>query len=436
MASKRDLTIKKRRISSTPEPLETEKAPAEKAENAAYTAANKSMLHRKRHTKKRDDRRRRGRSVIWVVLVRLLVITAILILGVLLWQNRDHLAPAAVSEWFERIITGGSKGDGYPVEIGGDRVVSMQPFGNQTAVLTDTALQLYNSTAAQTADCAHTYADPLLRVEDDYMLVAELGGTRYTLHTKKESVFDGQVDYPILSAAVSANGQVAIATESSQSYRSEVVVFDRKGKKVFHWYSADLTVIDVTFHPRQKQIAVLGLSASGGEMRSTVHVFSLGGKGTGAIHTYSATGPMMTALRYFDNERLGVVGDTAVWVYDPVKNVTAVTDFEAAVLLGYAFAPDGIGIVTRDYGEVGGGVMQHISATGDVAGSVAFDANYRHIAAADDGFYLLTESTLYLANKGVVTKQKAVSADSLMVAEMNGKPLVLGLSMLTRVAWE
>ncbi len=429
MASKRDLTIKKRRISSTPDPLETEKAPIEKAENAAHTAA-------KRHAKKRGDRRRRGRSVIWVVLIRLLVITAILILGVLLWQNRDHLAPAAVTEWFERVITGGSKGDGYPVDIGGDRVVSMQPVGNQTAVLTDTALQLYNSTASQTANRAHTYADPLLRVEDDYILVAELGGTRYTVHTKKEIVFEGQVDYPILSAAVSANGQVAIATESSQSYRSEVLVFDRKGKNVFHWYSVDLTVIDVTFHPRQKQIAVLGLSASGGEMRSTVQVFSISGKGTGATHTYSATGPMMTALRYFDNERLGVVGDTAVWVYDPIKNVTAVTDFEEAVLLGYTFAPDGIGIVTRNYGEGGGGVMQHISATGNVAGTIAFDSNYRHIAAADDGFYLLTESTLYLIKKGAVSKQKAVSADSLMVAEMTGKPLVLGLSMLTRVAWE
>ena len=434
MASKRDLVIKKRRVSSTPDPLETEKAPNEKAEGAAVPAANKSA---KRHTKKRGGHRRRhGRSAVWVVLLRLSVITAILVLGVLVWQNRDSLAPAAVTEWFERVVTGGSKGDGYPVDIGGDRVVSMQPFGNQMAVLTDTALQLYNSTASQTADRAHTYADPLLRVKDDYMLVAELGGTRYTLHTKKESIFDGKVNYPILGAAVSANGQVAVATESSQSYRSEVVVFDRKGKKVFHWYSADLTVIDVTFHPRQKQIAVLGLSASNGEMRSTVQVFSLGGKETGALHTYSATGPMMTALRYFDNERLGVVGDTAVWVYDPAKNTTAVTAFEEAVLLGYAFAPDGVGIVTRDYGEVCGGVMQHISATGDVACAVAFDSNYRHVAVADNGFYLLTESTAYLVNKGTVTKQTAVSTDSLMVAEMNGKPLVLGLSMLTRVAWE
>ena len=436
MASKRDLTIKKRRMPHTPEPLEAETAPLQTTEDGA-PAEKTAVPSRKRRAKRKKERRRRhGRSVIWAVLIRLAIITAILILGVLVWQNREHLAPAAVVEWFDRVFTGGSKGDGYPVDISGDRVVAVQPFGNQTAVLTDTALQMYNSTAAQTADRAHTYADPLLRVKDEYMVVAELGGTRYTVHNKKETLREAQVDYAILGAAVSAGGQVALATESSQSYRSEVLVFDRKGKEIFHWYSVDLTVIDVAFHPRQKQIAVLGLSASGGDMCSTLHIFSLGGKEESATHTYSATGPMMTALQFFENERVGVIGDTAAWVYDPMKSEAVTIGFEESVLLGYAFTPDGIGIVTRDYGDIGGGVLRQITDTGDEAGTWSFEGDYRHVAVADDGVYLLTESALHLVNKGTVKKQVAVSPDSLMVVEMNGNPLILGLSTLTRVAWE
>lgn len=434
MASKRDLTIKKRRKPILPEPLETEAAPAKEAEGAVPTEEKKRSYRRSRS--KKDRRRRHGRSAVWVVLIRLAILAAILILGVLVWQNRDRLAPAAVTEWFDRIFTGGSKGDGYPVDMSGDRVVSLQPFGNQVAVLTDTSLQLYNSTASQTADRAHTYADPLLCVKDEYILTAELGGIRYTLQNKKEILLEGQVEYPILGAAVSADGQVALATESSQSYRSEVLVFDRKGKELFHWFSVDLTVLDVTFRPRQKQIAVLGLSASGGEMRSTVHLFSWGGKETGATHTYSATGPMMTSLQFFDNGRLGVIGDTAVWVYDPTKNETTAVAFEESLLLGYAFSPDGISIVTRDYGEGGGGVLQQFSATGEEVGTFSFENDYRHVAAADGGFYLLTEGMLYLVNKGAAAKQKEVLTDSLMVTEMHGKPLVLGLSTLTRIAWE
>lgn len=434
MASKRDLTVKKRNVKLKAEPPLTAEAPAAAQDKAATSGDTRKAG--KRRTKKEGERRRYGRSVIWAVLFRLLLITAILVFGVLLWQNRENLAPAAVTEWFERLVTGGSKGDGYPVDISGDNVVSVQSFGNQAAVLTDTSLQIYNATAAQTADRAHTYADPLLAVEDTYMLVAELGGTRYSLHNKKECVAEGQVDNAILSAAVSGNGQVVLATESSQSYQSEVLVFDRKGEKLFHWYSADLTVIDVAFYSRQKQIAVLGLSAAAGEMRSTLHIFAMSGKETGATHTYSATGPMMTSLYCFDNERIGVVGDTAVWVYDPNKNETVAANFEDAVLLGYAFSPEGIGLVTRDYGEGGGGRLQHISATGEIVGTMSFEGDYRHVAAAKEGFYLLTDRTVYLVNKGDAKKQAPVSVDSLMVSDMNGRPLVLGLSKLTRVAWE
>ncbi|MBE6767802.1 MAG: hypothetical protein E7549_02685 [Ruminococcaceae bacterium] len=420
MASKRDLTIKKRRVTATEEPM---------PENTATEAKGRRPSRKKRA-------RRRGRSVIWAVLFRLTLVVAVVLLGVLLWRNWDTLAPAALTEWFDRTVTGGDGGDGYPVDISGDGVVSMQAFGNNAALLTDTSLLVYNSSGAETVDRGHTFADPLLCTAGDYMLVAELGGNRYTLHNKKEAVRDGAAIGTVVSAAVSENGQVALATESSQSYMSEVLVFDRKGNEAFHWYSADLMVVDVAFSPRQKEIAVLGLSAVGGDMCSTLHVFSLSGKEEGPTHTYRATGAMMTALNYFDNGRVAAVGDTAVWVYDPDKNETAVTDFEDAVLLGYAFSDEGVGAVTRDYGESRGGMLRVITTVGNPVREITFAGNYRHVTAADRGFYLLTEDTLYQADGAGIAKQTAVSADSLMTVEMNGKPLVLHLSMLTRCTWE
>ncbi len=420
MASKRDLTIKKRRVTAAEEPM---------PENTATEAKGRRPSRKKRA-------RRRGRSVIWAVLFRLTLVVAVVLLGVLLWRNWDNLAPAALTEWFDRTVTGGDGGDGYPVDISGDGVVSMQAFGNNAALLTDTSLLVYNSSGAETVDRGHTFADPLLCTAGDYMLVAELGGNRYTLHNKKEAVRDGAATGTVVSAAVSENGQVALATESSQSYMSEVLVFDRKGNEAFHWYSADLMVVDVAFSPRQKEIAVLGLSAVGGDMCSTLHVFSLSGKEEGPTHTYRATGAMMTALNYFDNGRVAAVGDTAVWVYDPDKNETAVTDFEDAVLLGYAFSDEGVGAVTRDYGESRGGMLRVITTVGNPVREITFAGNYRHVTAADRGFYLLTEDTLYQADGAGIAKQTAVSADSLMTVEMNGKPLVLHLSMLTRCTWE
>ncbi len=421
MANKRDVTIKKRRVSVKEDPMPTTEFASE-------------SRPARRSPKKQT--RRRGRSVIWVILFRLALLVAVVLLGVLIWRNWDNLAPASLIEWFDRTVTGGDRGDGYPLDISGDSVVSMQSFGNNAVVLTDTSLLMYNTSGAETMARGHTYADPLLSTAGDYMLVTELGATRYTVHTKKNEVLSGQVSNNIISGAVSNKGQVVLATESSQSYMSEVLVFDRKGNSVFHWYSADLMVVDVAFSPRRKEIAVLGLSAVAGDMRSTLHIFSLEGQKEGPIHTYRATGAMMTSLHYFDNGRVAAVGDTAVWVFDPDKDEAAVTSFENAVLLGYAFSDEGVGVVTRDYGESRGGTLRVITTVGNAVREIAFTENYRHIAAADRGFYLLTETTLYQADSAGVAKQSPVSADSLMVVEMNGKPLVLRLSMLTRCLWD
>lgn len=413
MATKRDLTIKKRRIRPEAEEQPEKKSP-----------------------KKKAKKRRHGRSMLWPILFRLLLVAAVVMLGVLVWRNWDRLAPSALVEWMDRLVTGGEGGDGYPVDITGSSVVAMEPFGSNAAVLTDASLLLYNSAGAQIAERGHTYTDPLLESSGNYLLVAELGGTRYMLGNKKETLFTGQVNNTIRAAAVDSDGQVALATESSQSYTSEVVVFDREGKELFHWYSADLTVIDVALTTNGKQVAVLGLSAGGGEMKSTLQIFSLAGKQGKADHTYSAVGPMMVALHCFGNGRVGVVGDTAAWVYDPDDNATAVTAYENSTLLGYAFSQRGIGLVTRGYGESSGGTLTVITPAGKQTAATAFSGDFRHLAAADNGFYLLTNSALYNADTVGFAAQTTSTPDGLMTVEMNGKPLVLGLTTLSRCEWE
>lgn len=413
MATKRDLTIKKRRIRP-----EAEEQPE------------------KKKGRKKPKKRRYGRTMLWPILFRLLLVTAVVMLGVLIWRNWDRLAPSAVVEWMDRLVTGGEGGDGYPVDITGSSVVEMESFGSHAAVLTDTSLVLYNTAGAQTMERTHTYTNPSLETADKYLLVTELGGKRYMLGNKSETLFTGQVTNTIRAAAVDSDGQVALATESSQSYMSEVLVFDREGKELFHWYSSDLTVIDVALTLNGKQVAVLGLSAQGGEMKSTLQIFSLAGKEGKAEHTYTAQGPMMVALHCFGNGRVAAVGDTATWVYDPKEKSASVVDYANTTLLGYAFSDRGVGLVTRGYGESSGGTLTVITPAGKQTAATAFSGEYRHVTAADNGFYLLTDRRLYNADTVGFAADVATGSDGLMTVEMNGRPLVLGLTTLTRCEWE
>lgn len=415
MASKRDLTVRRRRARKEADPpvREQKAAPA---------------------TKKK--RRRQGRSALWPVLFRLLLVVVLVMLGVLIWRNRTRLAPAAVVEWFDRVVTGGEGGDGFPVAISGSRVTAMQSLGSQTAVLTDTSLILYNSAGAVIADRHHTFARPVLHTAGDYMLITESeGGSRYTLSTRRETVYSGQTANPLRSASVDADGRIALVTGSTQSYMSEVLVVDREGKELFHWYGADVTAVDAAVTPGGKRVAVLGLSAQNGEMRSTLQVFPLAGKEAKAEYTYYGTGTMMVALHCYNNGRIGVVGDTAAWMCDP-GGETDVYSYENEVLLGYAFSDKGLGLVTRGLGESSGGSFVGLTAAGKQTVPVAFSGEFRHAAAAENGWYLLTDSALYNPDAEGLARRADAAADSLMVSELNGKPLVLSLTAITRCEWQ
>ncbi len=411
MASKRDVTIKRRRA-----------VPQEQAAQEPKAAPKK--------------KRRRQRSVIWPVLFRLLLVAALVMLGVLVWRNWDRLAPTALTEWFDQKVTGGASGEGYPVAITGSSVLSMEAFNSDAALLTDTSVLIYNTSGALLTERSHTYADPMLRTAGNYLLVAELGGERYTLGTRKETVCEGTAGNTIRSASVDASGQVALAVRSSQSYMSEVVVKSRAGKEIFHWYSVDLTVVDVALSANGKRVAVLGLSAEGGEMKSTLLIFRLSGKKDTAEYTFSAVGPMMTSLHYYGNDNVAAVGDTAVWVCSPGDKEPAVLPFENATLLGYAFSERGIGVVTRGFGESRGGTLSVMTPAGKKGAQVDFTGDFRHLAAADNGFYLLTDTTLYSADTVGFAKQTAVASDGLQVVEMNGRPLLLGLTQISRCSWK
>lgn len=417
MASKRDLMIKKRRVRDT-EP-ENELRPETKEPKA----------------KPKKKKRRRQRSVVWPILFRLLLVVVLVMMGVLVWRNWDRLAPAALSEWMDKVVTGGEGGDGYPVPITGSSVVSMKSSGTQAAVLTDTSLLMYNTAGAEIVNRGHTYANPLLDTAGGYVLVAELGGNRYLLGNKKETVYSGQVANAILGAAVDSEGRVALATESTQSYMSEVLVLDRDGAELFHWYSVDQTVVDVALSPNGKRVAVLGLSAESGLMKSTVQIFTLAGGDGGAEHTYSATGAMMGALHYYQNGNVAVVGDTAAWVYDPQSDEAAVTDYSDATLLGYAFSDRGIGLVMRRFGESSGGTLTVVTPAGKMTGTEAFEGDYRHVTASDRGFYLLTSDALYDADTVGFAHRMTVAADGLQVVDISGRPLVLSLTTLTKYDW-
>ena len=84
---------------------------------------------------------------------------------------------------------------------------------------------------------------PILKVKGDYVLICETGAKKVSLYKGKKLVFGTKTDGDIITASLSENGDVVAVTEK-ESYKAQVVVFNKSGKKIFAWDSGTYDVLD------------------------------------------------------------------------------------------------------------------------------------------------------------------------------------------------
>ena len=301
-------------------------------------------------------KKRKHRHPVARAIVRLLLVAAVLTGGFAVWKNWDKLAPEALLDWIDMKLDGADKGDGFPYAISGDTVVAMGQAKNSLALLTDTSLLFINEKGGEIARRSHAYARPLLKTAGSYALVAERGGGRYQLETRRETVLNGKLEgRNILAASLQEDGRFALVTDTaSQSYQSELDVFDRKGNVLFSWKSPRLLLTDVALSPDGLHLAAVGVTAEAGNMRSTLLVFDLTQKSAAPVE-YSGDGLMLFGVTYFSGGTVAAVGDTEMWVVKPGGTLYEKHSYEGLEPNGYAFGEASAGIVLRHSGASEGG---------------------------------------------------------------------------------
>lgn len=413
MARRKDIRIKKRRPARSAVPVDN--AP----ESAEGIAGEESVRQPQKRRKKRTALR---------VAVRLLIVVAVLGAGFLLWRNWDTLAPEAVLDWVDEQL-GGKKGDGYPVAITGSGVLQMEQVDGRLAVLTDTALLLYNDNGGELVRRSHGYTDPLLKTSGAYLLVMEQEGTRLRLETRRSTVLEMEAENKIITGAVGSDGSFALVTKSTQGYLSEVCVYNKKGEKLYRRRFADQMVVAAAFSPDGKHLAVAGLTAQDGAIKSTLNTFQL--SSTDPEASYEGVGVMLMDVKYFADGSLCAVGDTALWVVKPGGEMDVRLTYEDSQILGYAVDETYVGVVYRPHGSNTGGELTAVSSTGQELFSASFQGNYRDIAGSGDTLYLLTSNQVCRAEKTGMAGTAEVPQDGLQAAVLGDKVVVLGLSSLT-----
>ena len=367
-------------------------------------------------------RRARRRAAVRAVLVVLLVAVVIL-----LWQNWEFLTPDRLMGGVENLLGTGT--GSYPVDMSGTHVRRLEQAQSYAAVLTDSHLIYLNHSGAEVSRYTCAYPTALMRTAGRYVLVAEQGGRRLHLSTRNKVVLEMTADQDILSVALNEKGQIAVLTDGPQGYAVQIKVYDKTGKRL---YTRDRnhTATEIALSRDGTQVAMLSVEADGGNLNTTMDVFSLKTSDTESLCTYTAKDRLLYRMEYMDGGWVAAFSEDSVVMLDTSDGLATVYKPGDMRVLGYATAGKDLALAVRPYGDTGGGEIHIVSKKGEPTRVVPFTGAFRHLSGYHHQYVLLTDT--YVQPISAVAEDAAipVEADGQQVIMSDGQVVVLGLNRL------
>ena len=287
-------------------------------------------------------------------------------------------------------------------------------------------------TARDQWENADPFSNPVLNAAGNYVLTTELGGSRFRLETRRDTVLDQTLDNrKIYGTDLVSDGTVALILNSpSQSYLSELRVIGADGKERFSYASSRFLFTDVALSANGRQLAAVGTTAENGVLQSVLSVFSLP-SGTMTEHTGSQV--LLHRVSFLSGGAVLAVGDEEVWSLRAGADQPDVFACNGLTPVGSAVAGNLAGVALSHDGSTEGGTVWVFGGNGDRTREVPFEGAFRSLTA-DRSLLLLSDTGLYtLAADGSAT-QTDVPSDALCAVEYGGSPLLLTLSDLRRLS--
>lgn len=374
-------------------------------------------------------RKARRRQATKQMFIRIAVVTAVLALILVLWQNWESVAPEAVLDWADTQFGNGDAGDGYPYNISGSSVIAMGQVKNYLAVLTDSSLQFLNANAGCVEERSNMLSDPMMRTAGRYVLVTEIGGSRFRLETRRETVLDMELENrTIFAADVVASGTTAFVTDAaSQSHISTLWVYNSHGKELYRFNSGKYLISSLSLSPDGRSLAAIGTSSEGGALKSALLTF----KFTDDTPTeYTALDHMLYDVTHLGSVVLAA-GEDEYWLLD--GDDLQKTSYNGMELIGYVDSEEAVGLIMKQSGSTDSGRAQLFDKRGNLVKSYPFVGTFRQASCRDDELLVLTDSTAFVIGGKESELQINTPTDTMMATYYRNAVMLQTLNELQQI---
>ena len=222
---------------------------------------------------------------------------------------------------------------------------------------------------------------------------AKLNSVQLRVESRTQNLYTKTLDSSIYLCAVADAGQVAVATDDTDSV-AKLTVYSSAMEQVLSWNltSAEGTPLRMAFSPDSRRIAVAAVTANGGQLTTNLYALALAQGDPVQLGTATSVPQWLGWLS--GDSVLALYEDRAV-LYGANGGEKASYDFGGSTLVDVDTENGGVALLLSG-GQTCTAVLLDNSLGVQYSGNVPAAS---HILRAADGFYLLTDSTVECFNK-------------------------------------
>ena len=208
------------------------------------------------------------------------------------------------------------------------------------AVAGNTSVTIFTATGRQTVSELINYQNPVAVGSGKYLLVYEMGGTRYSLYNSYTQIHKGESDHSLLGATVSDNGMYALIT-SAEEYSSVVLLYNSHFSLI-NRYNKIGFVMDVSIDANGKNVAILTSDTESGLFTTKLEIFT---PGTPQAKVTTPLGNTLALKCSFtSSDRLAVLCTDRVLSVDRSGKIGTAFSFDGKMIVDAEVNEDGIAV--------------------------------------------------------------------------------------------
>ena len=282
---------------------------------------------------------------------------------------------------------------GWPQQTGITEPTAVAKLSGGFAEMDTDSCVVYSFGGAKLNSVQSGYARPALAAGKSRFVLYNRSGNELRVESRTQNLYTKTLDSSIYLCAVADAGQVAVATDDTDSV-AKLTVYSSAMEQVLSWNltSAEGTPLRMAFSPDSRRIAVAAVTANGGQLTTNLYVLALAQGDPVQLGTATSVPQWLGWLS--GDSVLALYEDRAV-LYGANGGEKASYDFGGSTLVDVDTENGGVALLLSG-GQTCTAVLLDNSLGVQYSGNVPAAS---HILRAADVFYLLTDSTVECFNK-------------------------------------